>query len=79
MLDQIKDFSLDEKISDFVKISENLHHYGLSPKICIRLWDGIKKKLKEFYKRENEFQGICRNEVSIDFWTETISIFKARI
>ncbi len=55
MLDQIKHFSLDNKIADFVKISENLVHYGLSPKICIRLWDGLKKKLKDFMKRENEF------------------------
>ena len=55
MLDQIKYFSIDNKIADFVKISENLSHHGLSPKICIRLWEGLKKKLKDFYKRENEF------------------------
>lgn len=48
MLEQIKHFSLDNKIADFVKISENLSHYNLSPKICIRLWDGLKKKLKDF-------------------------------
>ena len=56
MLDQIKQFSLDSKIADFVKISENLYHYNISPKICIRLWDGLKKNLKDFMKRENEFQ-----------------------
>ncbi len=55
MLDQIKKFSLDNKIADFVKISENLSHYNLSPKICIRLWDNLKKNLKDFSKRENEF------------------------
>jgi hypothetical protein len=55
MLEQIKGFSLEEKIVDFIKISENLNHYNLSPRICIKLWDGLKKKLKDLYKRENEF------------------------
>ena len=55
MLDQIKSFSLEDKIVDFIKISENLSHYNLSPKICIRLWESLKKKLKDLYKRENEF------------------------
>jgi len=31
------------------------------------------------YKRENEFQALCRNEVNVDFWTETIHMFKLRI
>jgi hypothetical protein len=79
MLEQIKQFSLDNKIADFVKISENLAHFNLTPKICIRLWDGLKKKLKDFSKRENEFQFLCRNEVNIDFWTESMNTFKQRI
>ena len=79
MLDQIKSFSLEDKIVDFIKISENLSHYNLSPKICIRLWESLKKKLKDLYKRENEFQALCRNEVNIDFWTESIYTFKQRI
>jgi vacuolar-type H+-ATPase subunit I/STV1 len=79
MLDQIKPFSLEDKIVDFVKISENLSHYGLSPKICKRLWDSLKKKLKDLYKRENEFQALCRNEVNLDFWTEGIMMFKRRV
>lgn len=64
---------------DFIKISENLTHYNLSPKICIRWWDNLKKKLKDLYKRENEFQALCRNEVNVDFWTETMHMFKLRI
>lgn len=80
MLDQIKQFSLDNKIADFVKISENLSHFNnLTPKVCIKLWEGLKKNLKDIYKRENEFQTLCRNEVNIDFWTETINIFKKRV
>ncbi|CDW90352.1 UNKNOWN [Stylonychia lemnae] len=79
MLEQIKHFSLEDKIVDFIKISENLQHYNLSPKICIRWWDNLKKKLKDLYKRENEFQALCRNEVNVDFWTETIHMFKLRI
>jgi len=79
MLDQVKQFSLDNKIVDFVKISENLVNYNMSPKICIRLWENLKKNLKDLSKRENEFQTICRNEVNIDFWTETINMFKQRI
>jgi hypothetical protein len=70
---------LEDKIVDFIKISENLSHYNLSPRICIRLWEALKKKLKDLYKRENEFQALCRNEVNVDFWTETISMFKQRI
>ena len=55
MLEQIKHFSLEDKIVDFIKISESLSHYNLTPKICIKLWDALKKKLKDLYKRENEF------------------------
>jgi hypothetical protein len=51
----------------------------LSPKVCIKLWDGLKKNLKDIYKRENEFQTLCRNEVNIDFWSETLFLFKKRI
>ena len=80
MLDQIKQFSLDNKIADFVKISENLSYCSnLTPKVCIKLWEGLKKNLKDIYKRENEFQTLCRNEVNIDFWTETINMFKKRV
>jgi hypothetical protein len=79
MLDQIKQFSLDNKIADFVQISEHLSHYHLSPKICIRLWDSLKKNLKDYTKRENEFQTLCRNEVNSDFWSETIHLFKQRV
>ena len=39
MLEQIKHFSLENKIVDFVKISENLSAYNLNPKLCIRLWE----------------------------------------
>jgi hypothetical protein len=77
MLDQIKQFSLNNKEADFVKISENLYHYNLSPKICMRLWDNIKKNLKDFSKRENEFQTLCRNDVNTDFWT--VLLFKERV
>mmetsp|Transcript_7204 Transcript_7204/g.5471 ORF Transcript_7204/g.5471 Transcript_7204/m.5471 type:complete len:145 (-) Transcript_7204:1555-1989(-) len=79
MLDQIKQFSLDNKVVDFSKIAENLHNYNISPKICIRLWENLKKNLRDLTKRENEFQTLCRNEVNIDFWTEAITIFKERI
>ena len=55
MLDQIIQFSLDNKIADFIKISDHLKSYNLPPKVCIRLWDGLKKNLKELTKREHEF------------------------
>lgn len=64
---------------DFIKISENLSHYNLQPRICKKLWESLKKKLKDLYKRENEFQALCRNEVNVDFWTESIHMFKLRI
>jgi hypothetical protein len=32
MLNQIKNFSLEDKIVDFVIISENLSHHNLNPK-----------------------------------------------
>lgn len=78
MLEQIKGFSLENKIVDFVKISENLSHYNLQAKQCIRLWDNLKKKLKDWQKRENEFQALCRNEVNLDFWSESMHMFKNR-
>lgn len=71
---------MDNKVVDFVSISESLTQFGLqSPKLCIRLWESLKKKLKDLYKRENEFQTLCRNEVSVEFWTETTRVFKQRI
>jgi len=79
MLEQVKQFSLEDKIVDFIKISENLSHYNLQPRICKKLWESLKKKLKDLYKRENEFQALCRNEVNVDFWTESIHMFKLRI
>jgi hypothetical protein len=36
------------------------------------LWEGLRKKLRDPNKRENEFQALCRNEVTVDFWTELI-------
>lgn len=64
MLDQIKSISLENKIADFVKIAENLRTYNLSPKLCIRLWENLKKNLKDVYKREHEYQQMCRSEVN---------------
>lgn len=43
------------------------------------MWDNLKKNLKDFSKRENEFQTLCRNEVNADFWSETIVVFKDRV
>lgn len=36
------------------------------------MWEGLRKKLRDPNKRENEFQALCRNEVTVDFWTELI-------
>lgn len=81
MLDQVKDFSLDqERVIDFVAIADSIpklknnhvHNHFTSPKTLIKLWDGLKKKLRDPNKRENEFQALCRNEVTVDFWTDVI-------
>jgi hypothetical protein len=90
MLDQVKTFSMEpERVIDFVAIAEaipklknnQVHNHYASPKPLIKLWEGLKKKLRDPNKRENEFQALCRNEVSIDFWTELIQNgqFKARL
>jgi hypothetical protein len=88
MLDQLKSITLDqERAIDFIAISENIpklknnHNYFSSPKTLMKVWDGLKKKLKDPNKRENEFQALCRNEVSVDFWTDHIQNgrFKARL
>ena len=47
MTEQIGNFSTEDKEADFVKISETLQHYGLSPRFCMRFWDGMRKKLRE--------------------------------
>lgn len=61
MLDQVKTFTLDsERVVDFIAIAESIpkqkgaNHFT-SPKILIKLWEGLKKKLKDPNKRENEF------------------------
>lgn len=90
MLDQMKNFSMDnERAVDFIAISESLPKQKgghpannfTSPKTLIKLWDSLKKKLRDPNKRENEFQALCRNEVSVDFWTDLIQSgqFKARM
>lgn len=90
MLDQLKAFTLEsERDIDFIAISDSIpkiknnqvHNYFTSPKTLIKLWDGLKKKLRDPNKRENEFQALCRNEVSVDFWTDLIQggRFKARL
>ena len=64
MLDQVKVFSTDtERVVDFIAIAEHIpraknnpvHNHFTSPKILIKLWDALKKKLKDPNKRENEF------------------------
>lgn len=90
MLDQIKGFSLDqERVVDFISIAEQVprvknnhfQNHFTSPKTLIKLWESLKKKLRDPNKRENEFQALCRNEVSVDFWTELLQNghFKARL
>ncbi len=78
MIKQIGHFKNEEKEADFVKISECLRHYGISPKFCMRYWDSMRKKLREHY-RKNEFISVCRNEVQEDFCTEASSSFKNRM
>jgi hypothetical protein len=62
-------------IADAVPKQKNnqVHNHFTAPKTLIKLYDGLRKKLRDPNKRENEFQALCRNEVSIDFWTELIS------
>ncbi len=77
----MKHFTLDhERAIDLVSISESIpklknnqvHNHFTSVKTLVKLWDGLKKKLKDPNKRENEFQMLCRNEVNVDFWTELV-------
>ena len=79
MLSQIQNFTLENKIVDFVKIADNLSHHNLNPKQCIKYWDSLKKNLKDLYKREHEYQAICRNEVNEDFWSEHLTQFRKRL
>lgn len=70
-----------ERAIDFVAISDSIpklrnnqvHNHFAAPKTLIKLWDGLKKKLRDPNKRENEFQALCRIEVNVDFWTELIT------
>jgi hypothetical protein len=64
MLDQVKVFSLEsERAVDFIAIADGIprlknnpvHNHFTHPKTLIKLWDGLKKKLKDPNKRENEF------------------------
>jgi hypothetical protein len=64
MLDQLKHFSIDpERSIDIVAIADSIpkvksnatHNHFTSTKNLIKLWDSLKKKLKDPNKRENEF------------------------
>ena len=86
ILNQILPFTAQEQKSvDFIEVSEILSgnggggQFNISPKLCLRMWENLKKKLKDLYKRDNEFQALCRNEVNVDFWTETMVMFKSRV
>lgn len=78
----MKAFSIEqERAIDFVAISDTIpklrnnqvHNHFAAPKTLIKLWDGLKKKLRDPNKRENEFQALCRIEVNVDFWTDLIT------
>ena len=64
MLDQIKAFSMEpERAIDFVAISDSipklknnpLHNNFTSVKTLVKLWEVLRKKLRDPNKRENEF------------------------
>lgn len=64
MLDQVKSFSLEtDRVVDFISIADAVprvknnpvHNHYTSPKVLIKLWDSLKRKLRDPNKRENEF------------------------
>ncbi len=64
MLDQLKNYSMEpERAVDIVAIADSIpkvkqnatHNHFTSPKNLIKLWESLKKKLKDPNKRENEF------------------------
>lgn len=41
---QVKAFSDQEKEADYTLVAENLKHYGLYPRLCIKYWEAARKK-----------------------------------
>jgi hypothetical protein len=81
-------FSLEDKVVDFSKISENLKHFDMNPRSCKKLWEGIRKELQESYKgnfasiyltANNEFVSACKASVKENFWSETAKTFEKRV
>ena len=67
----------EERVVDFVSIAEAVPRgkssgHFTAPKTLNKLWEGLRKNLRDPNKRENEFQSLCRNEVTVDFWTELL-------
>ena len=83
-------FSMDREHSiDFVKIAEKLpklatggsgqKQTSITSRICTRLWESLRKSLRESFKMELEFYDQTRQEIVSNFWEESLLMFRKRL
>ena len=51
----------------------------IQPRICSKLWESLRKSLRESFKMELEFFDHTRQEIVRNHWTESLLMFKKRI
>ena len=52
---------------------------SLQPRICSKLWEALRKYLRESSTTELEFFSHSRQEVVQNFWTESLLMFRQRL
>jgi hypothetical protein len=55
IIDQIGSFSGEDKEADYQMIAENMRHYGVYPKLCVRFWELARKKFLETSKSKSKY------------------------
>jgi hypothetical protein len=52
---------------------------SIQPRICSKLWEALRKSLKESFKMEHEFYDHTRKEIIQNYQTEALAMFKKRL
>lgn len=58
---------------------KKVQRISLQPRICSKLWEALRKSLKESFKMELEFFDHTRQELTQNFHVEALSMFQRRL
>jgi hypothetical protein len=52
---------------------------SIQPRICSKLWESLRKSLRDSFKMELEFFDQTRQRTSVNFWEEALRMFRQRL